>query len=195
MMRDDIDSLLKEMAARLEMAGSAPVELIACGGAAVSMTIDFMRTTADVDILAEVVRDESGRAKPRIPVTPDLDRVASEMADILDLNPDWINSEASVQTALGLPEGLLERAKAINYGAALTVYFPAREDLLALKIMAALQRDEKDAADIRVLMEDGDETKRAVAWCVARGVSTFKLCEVLRRTGVEDPEGLLRKLD
>jgi len=32
MMRDDIDSLLKELAARLKMAGIPHVELIACGG-------------------------------------------------------------------------------------------------------------------------------------------------------------------
>lgn len=195
MMRNEIDSLLEELATRLEMAGITPVELIACGGAVVSMTIDFMRTTADIDILAEVVRDKSGSARLRIPVTPELDRVASEMADVFGLNPLWINSEASLQTALGLPEGLLERAKAVNYGDALTVFLPAREDLLALKLMAALDRGDHDTADIRILMEDGEATKRAVGWCVAKGVSTFRLCDILRRAGIEDPEGLLRELD
>jgi|SRR5450759_2445534 len=159
------------------------------------MTVDFKRTTTDVDILAEVVRDKSGMPELRIPVTPELDRIARMMADTYELTPNWIDSEASVQTALGLPEGVLERSEAVNYGDALTLYFPARVDLLALKLTAALSRGDRDIADIRILIEDKEEIKTAVGWCLAKRVSASRLCEILRRAGIEDPEGLLRELD
>lgn len=127
--RDDLLSLLSELAAELDRRG-ARATLFVVGGAAMSLAFDARRSTNDVD----------GAFEP----SPQVRKAAAEVARRHALDEDWLNDAAK-----GFMPGTDPGATLALDSPALRVELASAEYLLAMKVQAA--RVEQDFDDIRTL--------------------------------------------
>ena len=178
---------LKTLSMRLRVNSSDPVEMVVCGGSALILTGEVLRTTVDVDILALVSRDQLLSPDP---MPKSLERAARETAEDLGLPGSWLNNGPSRGQGglfqMGLPEGMSERWNSRTFGPQLTVHFIGRIDQIHLKLYAAADRGGYHIDDLLALQPKDDELVRAARWAMTHDVSeTFQtiLTGLLRSIG------------
>ena len=134
-----IEQALQLLGERLTLAEVGPYSLVVCGGAAlISCGLVSRMTTHDVDIVA-MMNMGSDLVSPD-PLPGELIRIASQVAEDLDLPETWLNNDPSREPGglyqLGLPEGIGERLTQRDFGEYLTVYFVSRIDQVYFKVFA-----------------------------------------------------------
>lgn len=65
-----------------------------------------------------------------------------------------------------LPPGMAERALVRRFGSRLTVRISSREDMVCLKMWAAINRGEPDIGDLAEMKVSEEEARRGAAWCL-----------------------------
>jgi hypothetical protein len=139
------------------------------GGAALSLQGLVARTTDDADILTFASDDSPPVLTPSPdPLPAPLQRAISRVGRDLGLGDSWLNHQVARQWSQGFPEGFARRLTWRTY-AALRVGLAAREDLIAFKLFAAVDRGDPgrggvDERDLIQLAPTRAELERAAAW-------------------------------
>jgi len=165
------------LGALLDERGEA-IGVLIVGGASLLLLGLVERPTADVDVAGFPAAAGYARAH----VLPDfLTRAVREVGDALGLGDSWFNTGAAGLTEFGLPPGLKERATVRAYGG-LEVHLPAREDLVAFKLYAAVDQGErsKHFADLRTLSPTPGQLLNAAKWTRTHDPSPAFLGELQR---------------
>jgi hypothetical protein len=162
------------------------LDIVICGGSALIATGLVNRTTRDVDVLA-LLRD-ARELGPLGSLPPSLSAVAAQVAQVLGLSADWLNTgpQSLVKPSLddqGLPPGLVSRLIARQYGSRLTVHFVSREDQVYLKIPAAADQGgpSRHLQDLLTLKPTAEELEAACRWAIAVVDSSPAFVETVRR--------------
>ena len=153
-------------------ADGVDVRLIAVGGAALRLLGLVDRTTTDVDIIARLPPEGSGRpheVEYPEPLPEAVVRAAAAVARDLGLPPDWLNTEIAAQWRTGLPPGLGDDLTWMRFGGppgGLYLGLVGRRTLLALKLFAAVDRGPRSVhfQDLRALVPTPEELVVAAAW-------------------------------
>ncbi|MBI5367198.1 MAG: hypothetical protein HZA54_09185 [Planctomycetes bacterium] len=194
--RGEIDRALQAVAARLELTNAPPVELSACGGAALIVQGLMTRSagTKDVDAFAFVSRDAGGGLSlsscAEIPAY--LAEAIRVVAAEQNLPANWLNSGPTSVLNYGLPEGLEARLHPVRYGSSLTVYYLDRLDQIHFKLQAAADRgpDSKHVEDLRALEPTSAEMEAAARWAKTTEAPTSafhsELLKCVRFLGFDD---------
>ena len=189
--QDDLEKAFRLLAGRLDLAQTATVRLVVCGGSALIATGLRQRTTKDVDIVA--LMNSSAHLVSPDPLPDFLLAAAKQVARDLGLFDNWLNNAPSSGEGglyqMGLPQGIGERLTAREYGSRLMVYFIGRLDQIHFKLYAAVdQRDGTHLTDLRALKPTDIELDAAARWAMTHDVSEgFKMVlkETLRELGHE----------
>ncbi len=170
---NQMDEIFEALERQIQEEGGAPVSLVVIGGTALAVLGRFVRTaTKDVDVLGEAVEREGAleiRKLERFP--PYLERAVQKVARDFGLPENWMNLGPAAQLDLGLPEGFQRRMVRKTYGSHLVLYFAGREDLIHLKIFAAVDRDDYHVQDLFALQPTPEELFRAARWVLSQDVS------------------------
>lgn len=137
------------------------------GGAALLLRGDIQRPTQDVDVVALASGSGPLRSSPELPA--ELAEAAQDVAEVLDLEPGWLNAGAVALLSGKLPHGYRERLETEPF-AGLAVSTLGREDLIRLKLYAAADEGPgsvhvRDLIDLSV---DASELATAAAWVEGR---------------------------
>lgn len=156
-------------------------DLLVIGGSALVMEGLIERATRDVDAVA-VIRN--GTLESASPLPEDLVQAVLDIASIhADLPDDWLNGAPTQLLDVGLPEGILDRARTITYGG-LTLRIASRLDQIHFKLYAATDQypgTSKHDQDLAALKPSADELAQAAEWCRRQDPSAA-FDEVLRLT-------------
>jgi hypothetical protein len=178
-----LDRALAEVGTLLAERG-VTLELCVIGGAAFVLqdTPGFV-ATADLDIAAQIAED--GTLVAPVPLPPPLADAIQIVAHAMGLGPHWINSAAAAAFGVCLPEGFLARARRIQHEG-LVLHVGSRQDLIALKLLAALRRGQpgdRHRDDLIRARATDQELEIAAAWARERSTdqaaSEPRLIEVL----------------
>lgn len=190
--KHNLETALRLLAGRLDLAKSDPIGLVVCGGSALIAKELILRVTKDVDVLA--LMDARGQLVSPAPLPGFLLKAAKDVARDLGLAEDWLNngpsSDAGGLFQLGLPDGIENRLDEQQYGPRLTVYFVGRFDQIHFKLYAAADRREGTHLDDLLSLEPTDaELESAARWAMTHDVSpAFRMIlkQLLREIGRED---------
>lgn len=163
---------LTKLGELLEAAGLT-YAVILIGGAALSLRGWVHRTTDDADILA-FASDTEHRSLQEAPnpLPEPLRKAIATVGRDLGLRPDWLNRGLADQWAAGLPPGFAERISWQTYRA-LQVGLAGRQDLIALKLFAAVDRGGGavrgvDMSDLAELAPSDAELVIAAEWVLTQ---------------------------
>ncbi len=164
-----VEEALSSLAEMLDAAGSEPLSLLVCGGAALMVMGQATRGTQDVDLLTYFDRLplQEAELQRRFELPDEVRLFAGTVARDMGLDPNWLNLGPSSLVQLGLPAGLLGRAQSRQYGDSLTALYVDRLDQIHLKLYASLARDERHVADLLALEPDPQEMLLAGRWVLA----------------------------
>ena len=170
--KSQIQEALLQVGRRLALADAGEFTLLVCGGSALNLAGIIQRPTRDVDVL--------GLIKGTEPVTVVAEQLPDELlhaaelvAMEMNLPRDWLNDAALEVQRLGLPPGIVERAHRLNCGPCLTVFFIGRQDQVALKLYAAIdrQKGQRHLKDLEAIGPTRAEMDAAVHWLLDRRTS------------------------
>jgi hypothetical protein len=133
----EIEKYLSELGAELKNQGiKKPVRLMIIGGAYMLLLVNAPRSTNDIDIFW---LDEDTFQQTRDVVRESVQTITKRHA----LNPDWFNylTQMLIYDEIVVPDTRLWK----RFGS-LHIYVPAKEYILALKIMAGRDKDLEDCA-------------------------------------------------
>ena len=130
----EMRSLLSEVDEHMVSAGSAPVRLVAVGGAAMLARVPG-RSTGDIDIVSEGMND-------------DVRRACKAVAEKHNMAPDWINDGVK-----GFAVSVELQPERIFTGQRLTLDSAGSLYLLATKLLSGRKSDEDDC--IQLIRETG----------------------------------------
>ena len=170
--KEQIQDALSRTGRRLALADAGEFTLLVCGGSALSLAGIIQRPTRDVDVLGLVKAVEPAViVAEQLPV--EVTRAADLVALDLGLPSDWLNDAARDVQRLGLPPGILERAHRLEFGPCLTVLFIGRQDQVALKLYAAIDREmgQRHLKDLEEVAPTQAEMEAAVHWLLNRETS------------------------
>lgn len=134
---EDIERYLAELGSELKNRGvKKPVRVLLIGGAYMLLLANAPRSTRDIDIFW---LDEEGLQQAYAPLQESVQMIGQKH----DLDADWLNHFAQllISDEVRIPDGKLWK----RFGP-LHVCIPAREYILALKIMAGREKDVEDCA-------------------------------------------------
>jgi hypothetical protein len=169
-----------------------PFEIVTIGGSSLMLLGLISRPTRDLDIVALVEDTHYVRAAP---LSPALDEAIRDVADTLDLPPNWLNPGPTDLLQLGLPVGFEDRVET-RYYRGLVVHLASRYDQVHFKLYAAADQGvrSKHADDLRRLEPTRDELLTAARWTRTHDPSEAfhdLLVAVLRDFGVDDTDAVL----
>ena len=175
--------------------------IVVCGGAALVYLEIIDRPTKDLDVLTLLAKGPDGKLAidPRPELPEEIQLAAAVVAREFRLAPDWLNTGPSpLRRTTGFPAGFLERVRAQQFGPALRVHFLGRQDALALKLFAALDKQggSRHLKDIEALRPSRKEIAFAVSWLLNRPTSPqFRsaLEKMVRALGFKTPVKGARK--
>ncbi len=170
------ESALSALAEQLAEAGVKKLEMVVCGGAALTILGYVKRTTLDVDIMAFVNRRNA--LEKNSAYNRQLFKAAERVQKDFNLSADWLNTKPSDIIDLGIPEGLMDRVKTRRYGKNLVVHFLDRYDQIHFKLYAAADNSRASVhyRDLLELKPEEKEIFKASKWCLTHDVSKeFKL--------------------
>lgn len=188
--RDTIKNALEMLGQRMEIHKAEPLELLACGGASlIAMEMVSRGTTKDIDIVARIGTE--GRIENAKPFPPVLDEIIKEVAQMLNLEDNWLNPGPTGLLDVGLPDGIMDRLAATRqYGNRLTVHFIGRKDQICFKCFAAADMGRgRHVTDLQELSPTSDELEYATQWVMEQDPSEgFKMVlkDMFRALGYED---------
>ncbi len=170
--RSHIEDALSRVGRRLAVADSGEYGLLICGGSALNLAGLTDRPTRDVDVMGLVIRKEKALILAD-PLPEEVIRAAQSVAADLNLPADWLNDSALAIQRLGLPAGILDRAHQREFGPCLKVYVIGRQDQVALKLYAALDRHkgQRHFRDLETIEATPAEMEFAVHWLLDRKTS------------------------
>jgi len=151
--KNELRRLLNELGIVYEQLGGPPLDLGVCGGAGLILMGLIDRTTKDIDTLFPT---------PWPSVFAEAARI---IAQNYGLSDGWINAGPAMLTAMGLPDGFIERAEVVKFGMRLTVYFASRHDQIFFKVYAAANRGGYHVDDLLLLRPTSEEIVAAARWC------------------------------
>ena len=179
--RHSLEETFQSLQFRLADNGAEPVGLVVCGGSALIVMGLVSRTTKDVDVLA--LRQEEVLVSPA-PLPRSLIQAVGEVAEDLNLPPDWLNNGPSQGEGglfqLGLPTGFETRLHKKVYGDRLTVHFAGRVDQVHFKLYAAVDRGGHHITDLYELAPSHKELLQAARWSMTHDTSEA-FAEMLKR--------------
>ena len=162
---ETLESALRLLSGRLDLAHTEPVRLVVCGGSALIAMGWIERATHDVDVVALMNPDRSLRSP--VPFPDFLVKAAREVARDLGLAEDWLNNGPSRDERglfqLGLPAGFGRRLAERPYGRRLSVYFAERLDQIHFKLYAAADIGGVHVDDLLMLIPTAAELEQAAA--------------------------------
>ncbi|ACR79351.1 DUF6036 family nucleotidyltransferase [Kosmotoga olearia] len=183
----DIEKILKALSSQLKRIGKR-IEIIVCGGSALSIIGLVKRVTKDIDVLA-IVEKTNGHFKiVRADFPVWLKKAIEKVARDFDLPPNWMNPGPTSMVDLGLPEGLENRLIEKNYGNNLTVYYISRFDQIHFKLYASVDRGGYHIDDLLKLNPTDEEIEAAARWSMTHDVSEgyrMVLKDLLKRLGYD----------
>lgn len=190
--KHSLETALRLLAGRLDLAKAESIGLVVCGGSALIAEGLILRVTRDVDVLA--LMDAGRRIVSPAPLPDFLLKAAKEVARDLGLEENWLNngpsSDAGGLFQLGLPDGIENRLHERQHGPRLTVYFVGRFDQIHFKLYAAADRREGAHLDDLLSLEPTDvELEAAARWAMTHDVSpAFRMIlqQLLREIGHEN---------
>lgn len=188
--RTALDLAMKSLAIRLSENNAEKIEIVVCGGSALVLTGLVPRTTKDVDIVALI---RAGRLVSPVPLPDALIQAASEVAEDLAIDSNWLNNGPSSGEGglfqMGLPRGFAERLTSEAYGECLIVHFIDRFDQIHFKLYASVDRGGYHIEDLRALAPTPEELESACRWCMTHDVSggfRMVLLSLLKELGYAD---------
>jgi len=184
----DIEKILNAFNLQLEKIGKK-LEIIVCGGSALSIIGLVKRVTKDIDVLAFVEKTDSHFKIVRADFPGWLKEVISKIARDFGLPQNWMNPGPTSLVDLGLPEGLEDRLIKRNYGDNLTVYYISRFDQIHFKLYASVDRGGYHVDDLLELKPTSEELEAAARWSMTHDVSEGYrnvLKHLLKRLGYDD---------
>jgi hypothetical protein len=169
--RSQIQAALSRVGRRLALADAGEYALLICGGSALNLAGLVDRPTRDVDVLGLVKGKKTLVLAEILP--EEVLRAAQWVAADLSLPDDWLNDSAFAIHWLGLPAGILKRADRCEFGPCLKVYVMGRQDQVALKLYAALDRQKgrRHLQDLDAIDPTPAEMEFAVHWLLNRKTS------------------------
>jgi len=171
----EIENVLRALSEQLDVEGVSALEMVVCGGAALSMLGYVRRATKDIDVIAFVDRDKDGLTilAKATPLRPALVAAAKRVQKDFNLPENWLNDGPASVIDLGLPEGLVDRAEVHSYGKSLVVDFLSRYDQIHFKLYAAVDRDRRDVHydDLVALNPSPEELEEAARWTLTHDPS------------------------
>src|SRR2546425_6428675 len=114
--------------------------IVVVGGTALNLLQVVERTTRDVDVIATATPRRDGPpsdVRPPEPLPKVLTDAIRTVARDLGLPDDWLNTTVGAQWRTGLPPGFVSRVT-WQLDGGLWIGLPGREDLIALKLYAAV---------------------------------------------------------
>jgi len=167
-----IEEALSRTGRRLALADAGEFGLLICGGSALQLAGIIQRPTRDVDVLG-LVKGAAPAVVAAEPLPAEVTRAAELVAGDLGLPSDWLNDAALDVQRLGLPPGILERARRLDFGPCLTVFVIGRQDQVALKLYAAIDREKgpRHLEDLEAIQPTKAEMEAAVGWLLDRETS------------------------
>jgi len=155
--------------------------LLVCGGSALNLSGLLDRPTRDVDVLGLVKGPKATLVVEEL-LPEEVRRAAETVASDLNLPSDWLNDAALEVHRMGLPVGILKRAERQMFGPCLTVYLISRQDQVALKLYAAIDREkgQRHLKDLVAIVPTLREMESAVDWLLNRPTS-LQFREAVRR--------------
>lgn len=181
-----LDQALVLLEALLDSHAAVPLELVVCGGSSLIATGLLSRTTKDLDIVA--LRNNGILTDPS-PLPAALLSAARQVADNLNLPPDWLNDGPADLFRMGLPEGFNQRLIPHPVGPMLTVHYISRLDQIHFKLYASVDRGGYHITDLLALHPAASELIAAGRWSCTHDVSeTYArlLKEFLNSIGYHD---------
>lgn len=175
--KKEIEKILTALSEHLSEQGSPAIELLVCGGTALNVLGYVIRTTKDIDIIAYVNKDEKGQLKlnKAVPLNASLISAAEKVQKDFNLSDNWLNSGPASVMDLRLPDGLMKRVKAHEYGNNLIIHFLDRYDQIHFKLYAAVDQGGKHYDDLIQLNPTAEELEKAAKWSMIHDVSdTYK---------------------
>jgi Nucleotidyltransferase of unknown function (DUF6036) len=136
---------------------TAAARLVIGGGAAMTLAYRHPIATQDVDAFA---------AKGGLRMA-DLDAMAREVADELQIEPDWLNAHFETFTAV-LPRDYATRLRPVFQGEHLQVDALGPEDLLVMKCFAGRDKDRPHARKLLKLAADLSIVDRQLEYLTER---------------------------
>ena len=167
-----IQDALSRLGQRLALVDAGEYALLICGGSALNLAGLVDRPTRDVDVLGLVRGTEKALVAAEL-LPEEVSRAAQFVAADLNLPADWLNDSALAVHRLGLPTGILNRAHRWEFGPCLTLYVIGRQDQVALKLYAALHRQngQRHFRDLDAIEATQAEMEFAVHWLLDRKTS------------------------
>ena len=160
---------LDDLAGALGLEESDPVDMLICGGAALTVMGFVARATDDIDVLALVLDQEDVAARP---FPEALQNAVRRVARTRGLPEDWLNPGPADMQQFGLPQGIVGRAQKKEYGQLLTARFLDRYDQIHLKLYAAVDPSGgKHLSDLNQLEPSSDVMTKAARWCMKQDPS------------------------
>lgn len=170
--RSQIRDALSRLGRHLALADAGEYALLICGGSALNLAGLVDRPTRDVDVLGLVRGTEKALVVAEL-LPEEVSRAAQLVASDLSLPADWLNDSALAVHHVGLPAGILKRAHRWEFGPCLRVYVIGRQDQVALKLYAALdrQKGQRHFRDLDTIGATPTEMEFAVHWLLDRKTS------------------------
>lgn len=133
------------------------------GAGALLLTGDLDHPTRDVDVVAVASGESPLRSQHQLPDA--LTEAAKDVATIMGIDHDWLNSGALGVLFGRLPDGYEDRLRTMRFGN-LTVSALGRKDLIRLKLWAAAEEGPNSThhVDLSRMGLDRAELDDAEAW-------------------------------
>jgi hypothetical protein len=135
-----LESALRDLGRALQQLDEQ-LSLFVIGGSAMMLQEPERQiATGDIDVVALVGANGTFTQIGELPEP--LRRAADAIRELHRLSPGWINASAGASFDHVVPDGAIDRATLRTWGG-LTLHVAAREDLIRLKLRAALRRGSK----------------------------------------------------
>jgi len=167
-----IEELLSALGAHLSEGGFS-AGIVVVGGSSLSVMGWVERTTQDIDVIAQAIREGDGWALVAPDPLPEpLVSAVARVARDYGLPGDWLNTTIGAQWQHGLPPGFAEEVEWKTYGS-LQVGYAGRRSLIALKLYAAVDRGPGSIhlQDLLALDPTDEELSQGREWVLTQDAS------------------------
>lgn len=159
------EQMLAALGEVLEKQNAKIVDIVVCGGMALVLQGMTDRRTRDIDGLGLVV-DNGGTLKLKKPlVGKQFSDAVERVGAVYGEGKNWFGFAAIVlHDDTTLPAGLVKRAMVKQYGSRLRLC--SRQDMVCLKMWAALNRSGPDMGDLMDMGTSEEEAEAGFKWCL-----------------------------
>ncbi len=181
MERPEAEQYLEALGEILEKEADEPVYMLICGGMAGILQDLLHRPTRDIDCAGFVVIEDGVPVLRKPLLAEPLRSAIRRVAAVYSMSHNWLSFQSRMLLDDDLPEGLVERAQAVEYGNKLTLWLISRTDLIFLKFKAAISRERQDVEDLVHIGTTQLEAEAAARWCFEQGATSEEVAGILKR--------------